>query len=185
MGCPPAHHRDGTHNYNQWGKYTHTHRGRMKEKKKSGKGNPQKFRCRRNVDATDHKNTTCPTLVAISWHPKLLPSRPVVSPPISWQEFDFSSVHHHVFFFLNSVYLVFCYIGAPLSFITSCRNCLKLCVCVCFSNVGRSLPISNFEMISSSEFVIVAQPITVRRIVIAKRRQPLFSLKHIGQRKWN
>lgn len=54
-----------------------------------------------------------------------------------------------------------------------------------FSNVGRSLPISNFEMISSSEFVIVAQPITVRRIVIAKRRQPLFSLKHIGQRKWN
>ncbi|KAI9563563.1 hypothetical protein GHT06_011027 [Daphnia sinensis] len=36
-------------------------------------------------------------------------------------------------------------------------------------------------MISSSEFVIVAQPITVRRIVIAKRRPPLFSLKHIGQ----
>lgn len=39
-------------------------------------------------------------------------------------------------------------------------------------------------MISSSEFVIVAQPITVRRIVVSKKRHSsLLNFRHIGQRK--
>lgn len=40
------------------------------------------------------------------------------------------------------------------------------------------------KMISSSEFVIVAQPITVRRIVVSKKRHSsLLNFRHIGQRK--
>lgn len=42
----------------------------------------------------------------------------------------------------------------------------------------------NNKMVHSSEFVIVvAQPSTLRRIVAAKKRTTLPSLKHLGQRK--